>query len=118
MVGYEPRYSIRTLMFQAATQANIPPLRLSFTGCLRVIRRAIPKFQQINHDENYLFFSWLIAEMSEQIIPPRQNRSNPRVVKKTRCKYKTAKPIHRGNGSNYQTLTFSAVAESTPAATA
>ena len=118
MVGYEPRYSIRTLMFQAATQANIPPLRLSFTGCLRVIRRAIPKFQQINHDENYLFFSWLIAEMSEQIIPPRQNRSNPRVVKKTRCKYKTAKPIHRGNGSNYQTLTFSTVAESTPTATA
>lgn len=102
-------YSIRCLMFTAATEANLPPLRLSFTGCLRVVQRAIPKFQKITENENYLFFSWLIAEMMSEIIPPRQNRSNPRVVKKTRCKFKKAKPIHRGNGSNYQTLTFNTI---------
>jgi hypothetical protein len=102
-------YSIRSLMFTAATEANLPPLRLSFTGCLRVIQRAIPQFQTIKDNENHLFFSWLIAEMISEIIPPRQNRSNPRVVKKTRCKFKKAQPIHRGNGSNYQILTFNTV---------
>jgi hypothetical protein len=50
-----------------------------------------------------------MAEMMSETIPQRQNRSNPRVVKKTRCKFKNAKPIHRGNGSNYPTLTFNTI---------
>ena len=40
-------YAVRCLMFQAAQQAEIPPLRLGFTGTLRVIRRAISDFQDI-----------------------------------------------------------------------
>ena len=32
-------WAVRLLMFQAATDANIAPLRLSFTGTLRVLRR-------------------------------------------------------------------------------
>jgi hypothetical protein len=37
-------------MFQSATWKNISPLKLSFIGSLRVIRRAIPEFQrQINN---------------------------------------------------------------------
>ncbi len=42
-------------MFQAATSAEIPPLRLSFTGTLRVIRRALPKFQRLQPEELPLF---------------------------------------------------------------
>ena len=34
-------------MFTAAQQAGISPLRLGFTGTLKVIRRAIPDFQDI-----------------------------------------------------------------------
>jgi len=48
-------WSVRVLMFQAATTASVPPLRLSFTGTLRVIRRAIPKFQHLPPDEFPLF---------------------------------------------------------------
>lgn len=48
-------WSLRLLMFQAATSAGVPPLRLSFTGTLRVIRRAIPKFQLLNPEEVPLF---------------------------------------------------------------
>ncbi len=29
------------------TSADVAPLRLSFTGTLRVIRRALPKFQRL-----------------------------------------------------------------------
>ncbi|WP_414579709.1 IS4 family transposase [Anabaena sp. CCY 9402-a] len=49
-------WSVRVLMFQAATTAGVPPLRLSFTGTLRVIRRAIPKFQDLQPKE-FPFFS-------------------------------------------------------------
>ena len=41
---------VRVLMFQAATTAGVPPLRLSFTGTLRVIRRAVPKFQRLKSE--------------------------------------------------------------------
>ena len=40
-------YAVRCLMFQAAQQAEISPLRLGFTGTLRVIRRAISDFQDL-----------------------------------------------------------------------
>ena len=49
-------WSVRILMLQAATNAGVPPLRLSFTGTLRVIRRAIPKFQRLQQEE-FPFFS-------------------------------------------------------------
>ena len=49
-------YAIRSLMFQAAQQARISPLRLGFTGTLKVIRRAIPDFQDLN-PEQLPFFS-------------------------------------------------------------
>ena len=42
-------------MFQAATSAGVAPLRLSFTGTLRVLRRAVPKFQRQNLEEIPLF---------------------------------------------------------------
>ncbi len=38
-------WAVRCLMFQAATHAQIPPLRLGFTGTLKVVRRAVVKFQ-------------------------------------------------------------------------
>ncbi len=49
-------YAIRSLMFQAAQQAGISPLRLGFTGTLKVIRRAIPDFQDLT-SEQVPFFS-------------------------------------------------------------
>lgn len=101
-------YCIRCLMFQSATLVGISPLRLSFTGSLRVIRRAIPQFQQNLDNSAHLniYFSWLISEISDLEIPPPQNRTNPRVVKKTRCKYKSKKRCHRNNETSRQQLSF------------
>ncbi|MEG5072158.1 IS4 family transposase, partial [Microcoleus sp. B3-D2] len=36
---------------QTAHSAEISPLSLSFTGALRVIRRAVPKFQRLEPEE-------------------------------------------------------------------
>jgi hypothetical protein len=44
-------YAVRHLMFTAAQQAKISPLRLGFTGTLKVIRRAIGDFQDIQPEE-------------------------------------------------------------------
>ena len=44
-------WAVRTLIFQAATSADVAPLRLSFTGTLRVVRRALPKFQRLQPHE-------------------------------------------------------------------
>lgn len=44
-------WAVRWLMFQVADRAQISPLRLSFTGTLNVVRRAIPKFQRIEPEE-------------------------------------------------------------------
>lgn len=48
-------WAVRHLMFQAATEAKFAPLRLSFTGTLKVIRRAVPKFQRFQPQESSLF---------------------------------------------------------------
>jgi hypothetical protein len=44
-------YCVRVLMFQAAQTAKISPLQLGFTGTVRVIRRAVPMFQQAAPEE-------------------------------------------------------------------
>lgn len=44
-------WAVRRLIFQAATSADVAPLRLSFTGTLRVVRRAVPKFQRLQPHE-------------------------------------------------------------------
>ena len=44
-------WAVRSLIFQAATSADVAPLGLSFTGTLRVVRRALPKFQRLQPQE-------------------------------------------------------------------
>jgi hypothetical protein len=44
-------WAIRLLIFQAASSVEVSPLRLSFTGILRVVRRALPKFQRLQPQE-------------------------------------------------------------------
>ncbi len=44
-------YAVRYLMFTAAQQARVSPLRLGFTGTLKVIRRAIGDFQDIQPEQ-------------------------------------------------------------------
>lgn len=48
-------WAVRTLMVQAAQHKGISPLRLSFTGTLQVLRRAVAKFQTASSDEFPLF---------------------------------------------------------------
>ena len=53
-------WAVRSLMFQAE-HAHISPLRLSFTGTLHVVRRAVTKFQRL---EDVLKASWAVKKLS------------------------------------------------------
>jgi hypothetical protein len=97
-------YAVRHLMLTAATQAGISPLRLGFTGTLKVLRRAISDFQNVQPEE-LPFFTKLIADVLAEKIPPRQARSNPRVVKKPRSNY-IQKNNSQGCGVHSSTATF------------
>ena len=77
-----------------------------FTGTLRVLRRAVPLFQQGQTATLALWINWLIEEILEQKIPPWQSRTNPRVVKKPRSKFKGKKRAHRSGTTQLQPLTF------------
>jgi len=44
-------YAVQHLMFQATQQTGISPLRLGFTGTLKVLRRAISDFQNVSPDQ-------------------------------------------------------------------
>lgn len=100
-------WAIRSLIFRASNTIEQSPLRFSFTGTLRILRRAISQFQQALPSSLPYFFSWLVSEISEQIIPPRQGRTNPRVVKKPRSKFNSKKRVHRTGFTQLQPLTFS-----------
>ncbi|WP_229555209.1 IS4 family transposase [Nostoc sp. XA010] len=49
-------WAVRSLMCQVAQTTHISPLRLSFTGTLNIVRRAVPKFQRLQTEE-FPFFS-------------------------------------------------------------
>ena len=63
-------YAVRHLMFTAAQQAGISPLRLGFTGTLKVLRRAISDFQNVQPEE-LPFFSrgWLQTSWLKKFLP-------------------------------------------------
>jgi hypothetical protein len=48
-------WALRFLMFQAAQGQGLSPLRLGFTGTLKVVRRAMAQFQQSTPEEIPLF---------------------------------------------------------------
>jgi hypothetical protein len=88
-------YAMRSLMAEAATQDRQDPDRLSFLGCLHILRTRLaecPADEQERADWMELFLDELAKERTE----PRRNRINPRVVRIKMSKFKKKRPEHRG----------------------
>jgi len=86
-------FVIRALMYEAAQTAAIAeaspcasPLRLSFTGTLKILRCRIPQCPNSARAQ-VRWWSRLIAEIAEEKIELRRNRINPRVIKKKMSKW-------------------------------
>jgi hypothetical protein len=68
---------------------------LSFTNTLRVIREMIPQAQCSAPEDYRRLYEQLLADIAATPLPPRANRSNPRVVKRKMSNFGVKNPSHR-----------------------
>jgi hypothetical protein len=75
-------YLIRATMHEAALQAEVAPDRLSFVHSLRILRSAVFPSQIVNPDQSADWYQQLLHDIGQARLPQRDNRINPRVVKR------------------------------------
>lgn len=87
-------FVVRLLMFEAAQGKAIAPLRISFTGTLKILRCRIPDCPRRLSSQRR-WWTNLLEEIGEEVIERRRNRINPRVIKRKMSKWKKKRPEHR-----------------------
>jgi hypothetical protein len=90
-------YVMRAMMSSAAELEGLDPDRLSFVGCLQLLRTRLPEFPSQEATQAG-WFRALLSEMARERTDPRRNRVNPRVVRVKMSKFKKKRPEHRGIG--------------------
>jgi hypothetical protein len=88
-------YATRNLMAEAAAQSGQNPDRLSFVGCLQIMRTRLAECPADEQERA----RWRVAfldELAKERTDPRRNRINPRVVRIKMSKFKKKRPEHRG----------------------
>ena len=96
-------YVTRALMAQAAATQGLDPDRLSFVGCLRILRYRLPECDSRLPQTWQQWYEAVLWEMSNERVdvkqtqqgPCRPNRINPRVIKRKMSKWKKTRPQHR-----------------------
>ena len=88
-------YVTRSLMAEAAAQSEQDPDRLSFLGCLQILRTRLAECPA-DEQERARWMTTLLMEMAKEQTEPRRNRINPRVVRIKMSKFKKKRPEHRG----------------------
>lgn len=89
-------YAVRALMARAAQTRGLDPDRLSFLGCLQILQCRLPECPGGSASSVQSWCAGLLWEMSQEVIEPRQNRVNPRVIKVKMSKFPKKRPEHRG----------------------
>lgn len=87
-------FVIRKLAQEAAERANVAPRDISFTGTVNVLRARLPEAPRSRH----LIAQWyesLLEEISLEVLEPRRNRVNPRVIKRPQSKWTKKREQHR-----------------------
>lgn len=88
-------FVVRSLMLQAAAPQRLDVDRLSFTGCFRILQCRLPECDSHTVASFQKWYDCLLAEMRQELIEPRRNRINPRVIKRKMSKWKKKTAIHR-----------------------
>jgi hypothetical protein len=87
-------YAVRALMHEAAQTEGLDPERLSFTASLKILRcrlAEVPKSQVARQR----WWQDVVAEVAEEVLPPRRQRVNPRVIKRKMSNWPKKRPHHR-----------------------
>lgn len=85
-------FVIRAMMFEAAQEAQIDPDRLSFTGCFQVLTCRLPECRPAIHLTLESWYASVLREFRQELIGPRRNRNNPRVIKQKMSKWPMKQP--------------------------
>ena len=88
-------FVVRALMVAAAAPLNLDVDRLSFLGCLHILRARLPECDSRTPERLDQWYANLLAELQEERTEPRRNRINPRVIKRKMSKWKKKRPEHR-----------------------
>ena len=73
---------LRTLMWQSAQQSDVLPLRISLQGTRQQFNQFRPELAQANAKNRHRLYTSLLDVISEQLVPLRPNRAEPRVTKR------------------------------------
>lgn len=73
---------LRTVMWQSAHRAGMSPLRISLQGTRQQFNQFRPNLAQATTKHRPRLYSILLAVISEQLVPLRPNRAEPRVTKR------------------------------------
>lgn len=90
-------FVVRSVMAQAAAVEGLDPDRLSFVGCLQILRCRLPECPDPASGSLAAWYEALLWEVSRERTDDavRRNRINPRVVKVKMSKFKKKRPEHR-----------------------
>lgn len=84
-------FVVRKLMHDASEIDHIDVDRISFVGAFRILRYRLASC----HAESLgVWYEQLTREVAQEVIPPRRNRINPRVLRQSRSKWKTKAKNH------------------------
>jgi Insertion element 4 transposase N-terminal/Transposase DDE domain len=86
-------FLVRVLMQDAAATQNLDPQRLSFTATLKILRCRLPECPPSPRGCRR-WYRRLVQEVAEEVIAPRRNRVNPRVIKRKMSKWPKKRPAH------------------------
>ena len=87
-------FVIRVTMLDTATANLLDPDRLSFIESVHLIVDTLPIFQLIPKPYRPQLFEWVQQWVIHYQLPPRRDRSNPRVIKRRRTKFPRKQPRH------------------------
>jgi len=86
--------AVRGLMAEAAMISDIDPRTLSFMHAVRVIRQSIPVMRSARTELLPLIYQGMLREIAQGVLPPRDGRINPRVVKSTSSSFPKKRQEH------------------------
>jgi hypothetical protein len=89
-------YALRALMLEAATRCGVDADRISFARTVQVVTESIPEFQASAPATHRRLRLLLLQDIAACLLPPRELRSNPRVIKRQQSKFPRKRPQHRG----------------------
>jgi len=73
---------LRSLMWQSAQQSQVLPLRMSLQGARQQFNQFRPELAQTTAQNRRCLYSTLLHVISDQLVPLRPHRAEPRVTKK------------------------------------